>query len=93
MPYIIYGGVRYNQTRHALYCKKCQDTIESIHDHDFKFCKCGAAGIDGGIAAGNRILGKFEDMEIRSVYCCYINKKRVWLPNNIVQEHFAELTK
>ena len=29
-------------------CKKCGDTIESTHRHDFKFCKCGAVAVDGG---------------------------------------------
>ena len=29
-------------------CKKCGDVIESIHRHDFKFCKCGAVEVDGG---------------------------------------------
>ena len=29
MPSITYGGVEYIQVRHALYCKKCKETIES----------------------------------------------------------------
>ncbi len=29
-------------------CNKCGDVIESIHRHDFKFCKCGAVAVDGG---------------------------------------------
>lgn len=29
-------------------CKKCNDIIESIHVHDFKYCKCGSVFIDGG---------------------------------------------
>lgn len=29
-------------------CKKCGDVIESKHVHDFKLCKCGAVGVDGG---------------------------------------------
>ena len=91
MPSIIYGGVRYEQTRHAIYCKKCQETIESKHNHDFKYCKCGAVGIDGGIGGGNRILGNLVDMEIRDVYCTFVNKKRVWLPQEVVEERFAEL--
>jgi hypothetical protein len=91
MPSIIYGGVRYNQTRHAIYCKKCEDTIESRHNHDFKICKCGTVGIDGGIEDGNHILGNLVDMEIRNVYCAFVNKKRIWLPQEVIEEHFAEL--
>lgn len=30
-------------------CNKCGDEIESTHRHDFKFCKCGAVAVDGGL--------------------------------------------
>jgi hypothetical protein len=29
-------------------CKKCGDTIESKHRHDFRSCSCGSVSIDGG---------------------------------------------
>jgi hypothetical protein len=29
-------------------CLKCGDIIESYSVHDFKFCSCGACGVDGG---------------------------------------------
>lgn len=29
-------------------CKKCGDVIESEYTHDFKMCRCGAVGVDGG---------------------------------------------
>ena len=29
-------------------CLKCNDVIESLHRHDFKWCKCGNIFIDGG---------------------------------------------
>ena len=29
-------------------CKKCGDIIESKYTHDFKMCRCGAVGVDGG---------------------------------------------
>ena len=80
MPCIVYGGLKYIQVRHAVYCKKCKETIESKWCHDFKFCSCGSIGIDGGIEAGNRILGNLADMENRSVYCATINGKKIWLP-------------
>lgn len=28
-------------------CLKCNDIIESLSVHDFKYCKCGACSIDG----------------------------------------------
>jgi hypothetical protein len=88
MPSIVYGGLRYTQTRHAIFCKKCLETIESKHVHDFRYCSCRAVGIDGGISAGNRILGHLYDMEDRSMYCAIVNKKRVWLPQTVIEEHF-----
>ena len=29
-------------------CRKCKDIIESVHRHDFKFCKCKSVFVDGG---------------------------------------------
>ncbi len=29
-------------------CKHCKDIIESKSVHDFKLCKCGKVGVDGG---------------------------------------------
>ena len=29
-------------------CLKCNDIIESLSVHDFKYCKSGACSIDGG---------------------------------------------
>lgn len=40
-------------------CLKCNDIIESLSQHDFKYCKCGACSIDGG-KAYTRIGGDFE---------------------------------
>jgi hypothetical protein len=80
MPYIIYGGVKYTQTRHAVYCKKCQETVESRHSHDYKQCSCGSVGVDGGIDDGNRILGDAADIENRSVYVAVVGKKKIVLP-------------
>ena len=91
MPSIIYAGLRYTQTRHAIYCKKCKETIESKHTHDFKYCSCKAVGIDGGISAGNRILGYLSDMEDRSMYRAVIEKKKVWLPQIVIEERFIRI--
>ena len=84
MSTIQYGGVTYKQVRHAIYCKKCKETIESKHPHDFKYCLCGAVGIDGGIEAGNHILGSPMDMENRSMYKATIGNKTLWLPEDII---------
>jgi hypothetical protein len=81
MPYIVYAGVKYTQTRHAIQCKKCLETIESKYIHDLKYCPCGAVGIDGGISDGNRILGNQSDIEDRSMYCAIVGKKKIWLPS------------
>jgi hypothetical protein len=86
MATIQYGGVTYKQVRHAVQCKKCKDTIESTYRHDFKYCSCGAVGIDGGIEAGNHILGNLEDIENRSVYKAIIGTKTIWLPEGIAEK-------
>ena len=91
MP-ILYGGVKYFQTRHAVYCKKCQETIESKSQYDFKLCSCNSVGVDGGISEG-RILGKLSDMEPRSMYCAFINKKKLWLPQEAIEANFNALKK
>jgi hypothetical protein len=84
MPHILYAGVKYIQIRHAVQCRKCLETIESLHPHDFKQCSCGAIGIDGGIEEGNRIIGDKADINNRSVYCATINNKRIWLPQALI---------
>lgn len=68
MPSKMYGGVRYEQIRHAVYCKKCLDTVESKSVHDRQMCSCGAVGVDGGTVIGNTIIGNPEDYEDRSVW-------------------------
>lgn len=87
MPSIVYAGVKYIQTRHAVHCKKCLETIESKYTSDFKYCSCGATAIDGGISDGNRILGNLCDMEDRSVYCAIVGNKKIWLPPFVVEEY------
>jgi hypothetical protein len=87
----MYAGIRYTQTIHAIQCRKCLETIESKHSHDFKYCSCKAVGIDGGIAAGNRILGNLSDIENKSMYCAIVNKKKIWLPQVAIQRLFSNL--
>jgi hypothetical protein len=91
MPSIIYAGVKYKQIRHAIYCKKCMDTIESRNERDFKVCSCGSIGIDGGTSEGNHILGDWRDMENRGIYVAEVGGKRLWLPQGIMEQHFKSL--
>jgi hypothetical protein len=88
MPTIVYAGVKYIQKRHAIQCKKCLETIESKHIHDFKYCSCMAVGIDGGISAGNRILGNLSDIEDRGMYFAIVENKKIWLPQFAIEENF-----
>lgn len=43
-------------------CKHCGDTIESFHQHDFKFCSCGAVAVDGGTSYLRRLGSDFIDL-------------------------------
>jgi hypothetical protein len=47
-------------------CKKCGDEPWSAHRHDFKYCKCGAVAVDGGMDYLRR-LGNPEDYEEMSI--------------------------
>ena len=35
--------------KNSVQCLKCQEIIVSTYRHDFKYCKCGAVFIDGGL--------------------------------------------
>jgi len=81
MPTIVYGGLRYTQVRHAVFCKKCNQTIESTYSYDFQLCSCGSVGIDGGVLDGNP-----ADMESRSMYKAIVNNKNIWLPLEVIMK-------
>jgi hypothetical protein len=81
---MIYGGVRYTQVRHALYCKKCFVTIESIGS--LVMCTCGSIGIDEG-----RILRNLEDMESRAMYVATVRSKKIWLPQWVIEMSFENI--
>lgn len=36
-------------------CRKCGDILESKSVHDFKMCRCGSVGVDGGRSYLRRI--------------------------------------
>jgi hypothetical protein len=88
MSPIIYGGIKYYQKRHAIYCKKCCEIIESSSEHDYRVCYCGCVAIDGGISPGNRIIGSKNNMEQRSIFIANIENKIIWLPQNIIEEYY-----
>ena len=46
--------------KNSIRCKKCGTVLESNYTHDFKMCKCGSVGIDGGHMYLRRI-GNRED--------------------------------
>jgi hypothetical protein len=87
MPSITYAGVKYDQVRHAIYCKSCKTTVESKSTHDFKMCSCNSVGVDGGINPGNRIIGSPLIWEPRMMYIATVNNKKLWLPESEILIH------
>jgi hypothetical protein len=67
-------------------------TIESTDHYDYKMCGCGGTGVDGGITDGNRILGNLAFIETRAIYRAIINRKKVYLPQEIIEERFNALS-
>lgn len=41
--------------RNRIRCRKCLDTVESKHRHDYVSCSCGAIAVDGGLAYPRRV--------------------------------------
>jgi hypothetical protein len=88
MSAIIYGGLKYTKVRAAIYCKRCQSTVTSSHDRDYKMCPCDTVGIDGGPAT-TRLIGPYQEMETRSMYVATTpTKTNIWLPQSVIEEHF-----
>jgi len=48
-------------TLNAARCRRCKDTIESRHRHDFVTCSCGAISVDGGRVGDLDLL---EDLSV-----------------------------
>lgn len=44
-------------------CLKCNDIIESLSQHDHRYCKCGACSTDGG-QEYTRIGGDLKDINL-----------------------------
>lgn len=45
----------------GIICKNCGEFLISRHRHDFKLCKCGKVGIDGGQSDYIKITGNYSD--------------------------------
>lgn len=57
-------------------CRLCSDVIESTYAHDFKWCKCGAIGVDGGRDYANRFASdSFDDIIELSTWSSDVNIK------------------
>lgn len=52
-------------TVNRIKCNKCGDVIQSIHRHDFKMCKCGSCGADGGLSYLRRIGTDYIEMSLQ----------------------------
>lgn len=48
----------------AIFCNSCGDRIASENRHDFKMCKCGKVGVDGGHEYLRRIGEDYKDVSI-----------------------------
>jgi hypothetical protein len=53
-------------TKNAVECRLCGDVVESIHRHDFVFCKCGEIAVDGGKDYLRRTAGNLNNIIDRS---------------------------
>lgn len=56
----------------AVQCGKCNDVVASTHRHDFRYCKCGAIAVDGGLEYAKRV-GDIHGYQDLSEYEDYIS--------------------
>lgn len=49
------NGMTSKLKTNKLQCNNCKDIIESKYTHDFKYCKCGAIAVDGGLSYLRRV--------------------------------------
>lgn len=89
---IQYGGITYSLVRFAIYCNLCNTTIESKDIHDYIYCPCGSAAIDGGLVNG-RIIGNLDAIESRCMYSRRIGNKDIWLPQEVIEYNFKRFIK
>jgi len=48
--------------RNRIACLECLDVIESIHVHDFVWCRCGCVAVDGGRDYLKRVGSPWQDL-------------------------------
>lgn len=48
-------------------CLHCLKVIKSRHTHDFKMCKCGKVGVDGGLDYLRRIGEPKDYLELSTI--------------------------
>lgn len=60
--------------RNRIKCKLCGDIIESEHNYDFKYCKCGKTHIDGGHCCPRFGSSNLDNVETLFIVCDDINK-------------------
>lgn len=53
--------------RNGARCSHCGDEVESTHRHDFKWCRCGKLGVDGGHDYIRRIGSLGQDTSIVAI--------------------------
>jgi hypothetical protein len=53
-----------SKPRNRAKCLKCGDIVESLHRHDFKWCKCKSLAVDGGNAYCRRVGNPAEVEEM-----------------------------
>jgi len=53
--------------RNAARCLQCGDEVESTHRHDFRMCRCGKLGVDGGHDYIRRIGSSGMDTSIIAI--------------------------
>lgn len=67
--------------RNAAKCAKCHDVIQSVHNHDFVECECGAIAVDGGNSY-LRAVGNVEDF-----IPLYVSTNEPFVPESVQLEH------
>ena len=67
--------------RNAALCNTCNQEIESFYRHDFKKCRCGKIGVDGGLDYCRRLYDDGATYEDKSIYSdAPFETIREWLP-------------
>ncbi len=78
--------------RHSLRCLHCGDELESTWGGDFKWCSCGACGIDGGRELLRRQLGErgVDHVDTSITAHVVVEPARTWATESAL-EHAAQV--